>query len=166
MIHTTTRQAAVRIMSIKHIHFTLTIDFRLEPHLFSEAAGLAFANGASQWDIWLRSWGVEVTCPELKMLGSTISENACLLVYSKINSSSNSRSNNTIRVTNSQFETAIYICIWKTYSKKINHYCFFTASTMNTLLRLDCTVIVFSLLLAVAISHNQIWSEMRAISRD
>lgn len=50
---TTTRRAAVMILSIKHIiQFMLTIDFRLEPRLFSEAAGLAFVNGAGQWDIW------------------------------------------------------------------------------------------------------------------
>ncbi len=49
---TTTRQAAVMIL-VKHIiQFTLTIDFRLESHLFSEAADLAFVNGAGQWDIW------------------------------------------------------------------------------------------------------------------
>lgn len=97
-------------LSIKHIiHFTLTIDIRLEPRLFSEAAGLAFVNGAGQWDIWQPLLGgVEVMCLELKMLDSTISENACLLVWSRINSyTTNSRSNSKIRVTESHFETNI-----------------------------------------------------------
>lgn len=63
--------------------------------------------------------GGGVTCLELKMLDSTISENACLLVDSTINScSSNSHRNSKIRVTESQFETNIYILIGKTHSKK------------------------------------------------
>ena len=84
----------------------LSIDFRLEPHLLGEAAGLAFVNGTGQWDIW--HWqpllgGVEVTCLELKMLHSTTTK------------------------TNSK--------------KKICK---------------NCTVVVFFLLLAVAITHNLI----------
>lgn len=52
-----------------------------ESHLLREAAGLAFVNGAGQWDIWQPLLGVlEVTCLELKMLDSTICENASKLV--------------------------------------------------------------------------------------
>lgn len=84
----------------------LAIDFRLEPHLLSEAVGLAFVNGAGQWDIWQPLLGgLEVTCLGLKMLGSTTSENECLLGYTRISSCDrNSQSNSTIRMTNSQFE--------------------------------------------------------------
>lgn len=92
------------IQQLTHvIYFTLTIDFRLEPHLFSEAAGLAFVKGAGQWDIW------QVTTPweggghmAWAKYVKTISEN--VLFYSRINSSSsNNHSKSTIRVTNSSF---------------------------------------------------------------
>ena len=49
-MHTTTGGMA-EILSMKHYPFLVGTDLRLELHLFSEAAGLAFVNGAGQWDI-------------------------------------------------------------------------------------------------------------------
>lgn len=42
--------------------------------------------------------GMEVTCFKLKILCGTISENACLLVYSRISRSSGNSSNSKIKL--------------------------------------------------------------------
>lgn len=53
------------------------IDFDVGARLFGEAAGLAFVNGAGQWDIWQPFlWGERggrwgITCLELKILGQS-----------------------------------------------------------------------------------------------